>query len=206
MEQIARGFQTTSEGWQFMWVILALGGAAAGLAVERFLYIVLKSSKGRKAFMANLANMLKAEKYAEAANFAKSSQIPLAKVMTAILDNRDKGEKGMTDAMDEVFLTEAPRVNRYLNLLATVANIATLTGLLGTIFGLIYTFDAVANKPAAERPAALADGIAVAMGTTFMGLTVAIPALAVQGYFSLTSERLIEEMEEKGLKVMHLLG
>jgi biopolymer transport protein ExbB len=206
MEQIARGFQTTSEGWQFMWVILALGGAAAGLAVERFLYIVLKSSKGRKAFMANLANMLKAEKYAEAANFAKSAQIPLAKVMTAILDNRDKGEKGMTDAMDEVFLTEAPRINRYLNLLATVANIATLTGLLGTIFGLIYTFDAVANKPAAERPAALADGIAVAMGTTFMGLTVAIPALAVQGYFSLTSERLIEEMEEKGLKVMHLLG
>lgn len=205
MEQIARGFQTSNEGWQFMWVILGLGGIALGLASERFLYIVMKCSKGRKNFMATLAGLLKAEKYAEALNYSKTSSIPLAKIMIAILENKDKGEKGMTDAMDEVFLTEAPRINRYLNLMATMANLATLTGLLGTIFGLIYTFDAVANKPAAERPQALADGIAVAMGTTFMGLTVAIPCLAAQGYFQMVSERLIEEMEEKGLKVIHLL-
>jgi biopolymer transport protein ExbB/TolQ len=205
MEQIARGFQTSNEGWQFMWLILAMGGASFGLMIERFLFIVLKSSKGRKGFMANLANLLKAEKFAEAANFAKSGNTPLSRVMSAILENRDKGEKGMTDAMDEVFLTEAPRINRYLAVLATMANLSTLLGLLGTIYGLIYTFDAVANKPAAERPTALADGIAVAMGTTFMGLVVAIPCLAAQGYFNMVSERLVEEMEEKGLKVIHLL-
>jgi biopolymer transport protein ExbB/TolQ len=205
MEQVMRGFSPESEGYQFMWVILVLGGLSFGLAAERFLYIILKSSKGRKAFMQNLAGLLKANKIAEAANFANENKLPLGKVMSAILNNRDKGEDGMTKAMDEVFLTEAPRINRYLSIMSTMANLATLTGLLGTIFGLIYTFDAVANKPAAERPQALADGIAVAMGTTFMGLVVAIPLMGAQGYFKMIAERLIEEMEEKGLKVINLL-
>jgi biopolymer transport protein ExbB/TolQ len=86
-----------------------------------------------------------------------------------------------------------------------VANTATLTGLLGTIFGLVKSFDAVANLPAAQRPQALADGIAVAMGTTFMGLVVAIPLMAANGYLTLQSERIVEELEEKSLKVINLL-
>ncbi|MBO7131380.1 MAG: MotA/TolQ/ExbB proton channel family protein, partial [Fibrobacterales bacterium] len=62
-----------------------------------------------------------------------------------------------------------------------------------------------ANKPAAERPTALANGISVAMGTTFLGLVVAIPLLVVNGYLTLQATRLVEEMEEKSLKVMHIL-
>jgi biopolymer transport protein ExbB/TolQ len=205
MEQILKGFSFEQEGWQFMWVIVALGGLTIGLVVERFMYIILKCSKGRKEFMSNLAGLLKANKIAEAQSLSQSNEIPLALVMTAIISNRDKGEAGMIKAMDEIFLTEAPRINRYLALMSTLANIATLSGLLGTIYGLIYTFDAVANKPAAERPQALADGIAVAMATTFLGLVVAIPTMAAQGYFKMTAERLIEEMEEKGLKVINLL-
>jgi biopolymer transport protein ExbB/TolQ len=204
MDKIFIGFSLDATGWQFMWVIAIFGGLAGGLAVERFLYIVMKSASGRKKFMADIASLLKAEKIAEAESLAKEGQTPLAKCLYAVLSNRDKGEKGMTKALDEVFLTEAPRVNRYLGMLITMANLATLTGLLGTIFGLIFSFDAVANLPAAQRPQALADGIAVAMGTTFMGLVVAIPLMGIQGYFTLQAERLVEEMEEKSLKVMNL--
>lgn len=182
-----------------------MGGAALGLGLERFLYIVVKSGKGRKDFMKSIAGLLKAEKIADAEQYAKASKLPLAKCIYAALANRDKGRDGMERATDEVFLTEAPRINRYLSLMVTLANLATLTGLLGTIFGLILSFDAVANLPAAERPQALADGIAVAMGTTFMGLIVAVPLLALNGYFTMQSTRLIEEMEEKSLKVMNLL-
>lgn len=208
MENVIRGFQPSSEGWEFMWVILLIGAVAIGFTIERFIYIMIKSSKGRANFMKDLAGLLNAKKFAEAASFAKSGSMPLAKVMAAILEKRDEAdkEKAMTNAMDEVFLTEAPRVNRYLNLMATIANVATLVGLMGTIYGLIYTFDAVANKPASERPQALADGISVAMGTTLMGLIVAVPTLIAQGVFQMMSERLIEEMEEKGLKVVNLLA
>ena len=155
--------------------------------------------------MADMASYLKADKIAEATSLAQKSETPLGKCLYAVLANRDKGEKGMTSAMDEVFLTEAPRINRYLSLMITVANTATLTGLLGTIFGLVKSFDAVANLPAAQRPQALADGIAVAMGTTFMGLVVAIPLMAANGYLTLQSERIVEELEEKSLKVINLL-
>jgi biopolymer transport protein ExbB/TolQ len=205
MDSILRGFSMSQDGWQFMWIILALGFVAAGLCLERFLFIVIKSGKGRKAFMADMASYLKADKIAEATSLAQKSETPLGKCLYAVLANRDKGEKGMTAAMDEVFLTEAPRINRYLSLMITVANTATLTGLLGTIFGLVKSFDAVANLPAAQRPAALADGIAVAMGTTFMGLVVAIPLMAANGYLTLQSERIVEELEEKSLKVINLL-
>ncbi len=205
MDKVLQGFSMDATGWQFMWVIAIAGGLSFGLVIERFLYIVLKSASGRKKFMADIASLLKAEKVAEATALAKEGKTPLAKCLYAVLSNRDKGESGMTKALDEVFLTEAPRVTRYLGILVTMANLATLTGLLGTIFGLIFSFDAVANLPAAQRPQALADGIAVAMGTTFAGLVVAIPLMAVNGYFTMQAERLIEEMEEKSLKVMNLM-
>ncbi|MGL1934679.1 MAG: MotA/TolQ/ExbB proton channel family protein [Fibrobacterales bacterium] len=201
---ILKGFGLDQSGWGFMWAIAIMGGLALGLAVERFYYIVIKSGKGRKEFMKNIAGMLKSEKVSEAINYAKTSELPLAKCIFAVLSNKDRGEKGMTKALDEVFLTEAPRVNRYLSVLMTLANVATLVGLIGTIFGLIMAFDAVANLPAAERPTALANGIAVAMNTTFCGLFVAIPLMFAQGYYSMESERIIEEMEEKSLKVINL--
>jgi biopolymer transport protein ExbB/TolQ len=107
--------------------------------------------------------------------------------------------------VDEVYLTEAPRLNRYLNLLPALANIAMLVGLLGTIFGLILAFDAVANLPAAQRPAALANAISIVMVKTWSGLIVAIPILLAHGILSMQSERLQEELEEKAVKVMNLL-
>jgi biopolymer transport protein ExbB/TolQ len=155
--------------------------------------------------MSNIARLLQAGKIDEAAMHAESQRIPLAGMISAVLKNKDRGDKAVDKAVDEVYLTEAPRINRYLNLLMTVANLSTLAGLLGTIFGLIMAFNAVANLPAAERPQALADGIAIAMGTTFFGLVVAIPTIFMQGLLSSQSERLIEEMEEKAVKVINLL-
>ncbi len=200
---IAQGFQ--KDGYIFMWFILAFGAIAVALVVERAYYIYIKCSAGRSEFMRNIARLLQAGKLEEAAQHATSKTFPLADVISAVLNNKDKGEKGVDKAVDEVYLTEAPRLGRYLGLLITVANLATLCGLLGTVYGLIVAFDAVANLPAAERPQRLADGIAVAMGTTFFGLTVAIPTIFCHGLLTSQSERLVEELEEKAIKVLNLI-
>jgi biopolymer transport protein ExbB/TolQ len=200
---IAQGFQR--EGAGFMWAILVFAGIAMALCIERAYYIIFKCSKGRTDFMMNIARLLQSGNLEEAGRHAASRTFPLAGVVSAVLNNKDAGDTGIDKAVDEVYLTEAPRINRYLNLMMTVANLATLSGLLGTVYGLIYAFNAVANLPAAERPQALADGISIAMGTTFFGLTVAIPTIFMQGVLSSQSERLIEEMEEKAIKVMNLL-
>jgi biopolymer transport protein ExbB/TolQ len=200
-------FNPASAGWQFMWIIVVLALAGFGVCVERFFYIFLKSSKGRDQFLGRFATLIKEKKYEEAISFASvSTNYPVATVMKAIVEARDKGKEGMAAASESAFLMEAPRVNRYMSLLGTFANVLTLTGLCGTIFGLIITFDAVANKPAAERPAAMANGISIAMGTTLLALFGAIPIMAVQGFLLLLSERVIQEMEEKSLTMINHLS
>ncbi|MDR0518014.1 MAG: MotA/TolQ/ExbB proton channel family protein [Fibromonadaceae bacterium] len=199
-------FNPSQAGWQFMWVILFVGLAGVGIAIERILYIYVRSSKNRDKFLLDFGNFVAGKKFEDAVNLCKGSQLPIAAVLGAIVGVHDKGKDAIVAASDAAFLTEAPRVNRYLSIVALIASIATLLGLAGTIFGLIITFDAVANKPAAERPQALANGISVAMGTTLLGLAVAVPLLIVQGFLSMFSERVIQEMEEKSLKVINSLA
>ena len=203
MELILKGFQ--GEGKFYMSVIMCLGIISLAIIAERFYYIYVKSSAGRANFMRNIAQLLQTGRVAEAGHLAASQNFPLAKIISAVLQNKAKGQSAIEKAVDEVYLTEAPRINRYLNLLPAFANIAMLCGLLGTIFGLILAFDAVANLPAAQRPQALANGISIVMVNTWTGLAVAIPILLLHGLLSMQSERLQEEMEEKAVKVMNLL-
>jgi len=203
MELILKGFQ--GEGKFYMSVILVLGIISLAIIAERFFYIYLKSSAGRANFMRNIAQLLQTGRVAEAGHLAASQNFPLAKIISAVLQNKAKGQAAIEKAVDEVYLTEAPRINRYLNLLPAFANIAMLCGLLGTIFGLILAFDAVANLPAAQRPQALANGISIVMVNTWTGLATAIPILLLHGLLAMQSERLQEEMEEKAVKVMNLL-
>ncbi len=203
MALILKGFN--GEGRFYMSVIMVLGIIALAIIAERFFYIFVRSSKGRGSFMRNIAQMLQTGRVSEAGHLAASQDIPLAKIISAVLQNKAKGQAAIEKAVDEVYLTEAPRMNRYLNLLPALANIAMLCGLLGTIFGLILAFDAVANLPAAQRPAALANGISIVMVNTWTGLATAIPILLFHGLLSMQSERLQEEMEEKAVKVMNLL-
>jgi biopolymer transport protein ExbB len=203
MELILKGFQ--GEGKFYMSVIMVLGIISLAIIAERFFYIFIKSSAGRANFMRNIAQLLQTGRVAEAGHLAASQNFPLAKIISAVLQNKAKGQAAIEKAVDEVYLTEAPRINRYLNLLPAFANIAMLCGLLGTIFGLIFAFDAVANLPAAQRPQALASGISIVMVNTFTGLATAIPILLFHGLLAMQSERLQEEMEEKAVKVMNLL-
>lgn len=203
MELILKGFQ--GEGKFYMSLIMVLGIISLAIIAERFYYIYVKSSAGRADFMRNIAQLLQTGRIAEAGHLAASQNFPLAKIISAVLQNKAKGQAAIEKAVDEVYLTEAPRINRYLNLLPAFANIAMLCGLLGTIFGLIMAFDAVANLPAAQRPAALANGISIVMVNTWTGLATAIPILLLHGLLAMQSERLQEEMEEKAVKVMNLL-
>ena len=195
----------TGPGAIFMWVILIMAFISVGMVVWRGMVIFLQCSMGRAKLLKDLAKLIKLNDMEKAVRVGGSSNSPLAKVFTAILKKAGKGEKAMNRAADEVFLSEGPRMQRVTPLLITLANIATLTGLLGTIFGLILAFEAVATVAAAQRGQALATGIAVAMNTTFFGLVVAIPTLIAQGAISAQTEKLVEEMDEKATKLVNIL-
>jgi len=206
MSKMLESFSPDADGFQFMWIILIVFMIGLGFSIERIVYIMFKSSSGRARFLADFGKLISSQQFDQALSLANATNLPIARVMAAIVGAKNQGRDGMQAACDAVFLTEAPRLTRYVSIISVMASISTLLGLMGTIYGLIFTFDAVANKPAAERPKALADGIAIAMGTTLLGLLSAVPLLVIVGILNMNSERLIQEMEEKGLKIINSLS
>jgi biopolymer transport protein ExbB len=200
---IVAGFQ--SSGATMQWAILLVMFAGFALMLERVFFLYIKCGMGSASFMAGIGKYLKAGDYAKAIQYSSSVNTPLAKSITAILQNRGKGAKTMQKAVDEVFLSETPKVQRNLGVLAMMANVCTLCGLTGTIYGLMMAFDAIANVPAAQRAAALASGISFAMSTTLFGLTAALPIIFVHGLLTRRSEKIIEEMDEKTAKMINLV-
>ena len=194
-----------SPGSSAMWIILFLLFGALGLMIERAWYLFLKCGTGSGNFMSGISKYLKAGEYEKAIKYASTKSTPLAKGVSAILQNRGKGAKAVQKSVDEVFLTEAPKISRNIPMLPTIANLATLMGLLGTIYGLMIAFDAIANVPAAQRAQALATGISVAMSSTLWGLIVAIPTLLVHGILASKSDRIVEELDEKTSKLINLV-
>lgn len=200
---IVDGF--VSPGNWAMWSILFVGFGTIGLVAERVWYLYFKCGSSGNSFMAGISKYLKSGDYEKAIKYSSSMNTPLARGVTAVLSNRGKGSKVVQKSVDEVFLTETPKIARNIGFLPTLANIATLVGLLGTIYGLMIAFDAIANVPAAQRGQALATGISVAMSTTLFGLIVAIPTLLVHGIIAGKSDKLVEEMDEKTAKLINLV-
>lgn len=186
-----------------MWMILLLGMVSLGFWIERTWYLYFKCDMGTGAFMKGISTYLKGGDYERAIKFAMGSSTPLAKGVLAILQNRPKGPKAIKKAVDEVFLTEGPKVKKNIHLLNTLANLATLVGLTGTIFGTMECFDAIANAPAAQRAQQLASGISITMSATLFGLTVAVPNILVHGILSGKADKIVEDMDEKTAKLIN---
>lgn len=197
------GFQ--SSAGIIMWIILLCGFVMLALTAERTWFLYLKSDMGNRPLMAAVSKFLKAGDYDRAIKQASGSTTPLAKGVVAILQNRSKGIKAIKKTLDEVFLTEGPKIKRNVHLLNTIANLATLIGLTGTIYGTMECFDAIANAPAAQRAQQLATGISITMSATLFGLCVAVPSVLSHGILSGKADKIVEDMDEKTTKLLNLV-
>jgi biopolymer transport protein ExbB len=203
LNHVVAGFQVT--GSFMMWGILLALLVTLGLIFERVWYLYFKCGTNRSAFMAGISKYIKAGDFEKAIKYASSVSTPLARVILAVLQNRGKGRKAASKALDEVFLSETPKITTRIPLLSMFANLATLIGLSATVYGVMVDFDAIANVPVAQRAQALAAGISIALSGTLFGLMVAIPALAVAGFLAAKADGLIEEMDEKSTKLMNII-
>jgi biopolymer transport protein ExbB/TolQ len=109
-------------------------------------------------------------------------------------------------AMEEGLLETLPRLEKRTPYLATLANISTLLGLLGTIIGLIAAFTAVASADPAQKASLLSASISVAMNTTAFGLMSAIPMLLVHSILQTKTNELVDSFEMAGVKVMNMIS
>ena len=130
----------------------------------------------------------------------------LPRVVKAGLTRANRTEKEIDNAIDEATLEVVPVINKRTHYLAMLANVATLTGLLGTIVGLIAAFDAVANASPEMKQTLLAAGIAQAMFTTAGGLIAAIPTLIIHSVISTKTNKILDDVDQYGLKTLNLLS
>ena len=195
------------EGGFFMYPITVCAVIGMALALERFVYLFLRASLNASAFMSQLQRELLAGKVEDALKLCNAEpSAAIARVMKAGLVRAGRPEAELKAAVEEQVLEVQPQISRRLAYLPMLANVATLLGLLGTIQGLIFSFHAVSAADASARSTALADGIAVAMYTTFWGLLVAIPILVVHSLLAARANQIMDEVDHYALKLTNLLS
>ena len=200
-------FSLFQSGGVFMYVILAVSIVACALFFERvsFLYFRLKLNFDT-AFQRIFHSLERMDYRGAIEECTKIEKHPIGRILKAGLLKSDKRDKEIELAMEENILKEIPLIKARVNYMAMFANISTLLGLLGTIMGLVTAFQGVSTADAAMKQEILARGISVAMLTTAFGLIVAIPCLA--GFYILNNrgDYLIDQFEEKALKLFNALS
>jgi biopolymer transport protein ExbB len=129
---------------------------------------------------------------------------PLGSVLAAGLANRNRDRSVMVQAIEDAGRHVAHDLDRYLNVLGTIAGISPLLGLLGTVTGMIRTFKAI-TVAGIGNPTAMAGGIAEALITTAAGLLVAIPAFVAYRYLRGRVDSLVIQMEKESIKLVQAI-
>jgi biopolymer transport protein ExbB len=129
---------------------------------------------------------------------------PLGKILAAGLANRHRGREIIKESIEDTGRHIVHELNRFIGALGTIASLSPLMGLLGTVLGMIRTFNAITTD-GIGNPAALAGGIAEALITTAAGLTVAIPALIGYKYLRGRVDGLVVQMEKEAIKLVEAM-
>jgi biopolymer transport protein ExbB/TolQ len=203
-DAIVRFFQ---EGGTFMYPIAFVLALGVAIAIERWIFLTLAKSSNRKAFDAMLP-FIKKGQFDALVKMADTSPAPVCRIVGSgaarykLTQDRDAA----TIAMEEGMMEATPRLEKRTQYLATLANIATLLGLLGTIMGLIAAFTAVANADPSEKASLLSASISVAMNTTAFGLIAAIPLLLAHATLQTKTTEIVDSLEMASVKFINLIA
>ncbi|MDZ7270214.1 MAG: MotA/TolQ/ExbB proton channel family protein [candidate division KSB1 bacterium] len=212
MSELISGFSPSSAGYVFMWVLLFIAAVAVAIFIERAYYIKLKSDIDAQKFMGEIRKRVKAGEYKEALALCEAAKDrALARVVSAGLRRVSESEtvdfRSIQNAVDEGTLEVIPKLQNRTGYLAMIANVATLVGLMGTVYGLIIAFRSVSGPgiDPAEKARLLAAGIAVAMNTTLFGLIIAVPTIVAYTWLHSKTTKIIDEIDEHMVKLINLI-
>jgi biopolymer transport protein ExbB len=155
-------------------------------------------------FIRNVEDLIRKQKISDALFLSERDPSSIARIFFAGLKNAGRGMWLVKESIEERGGREASMLEKHIGTLSTIANLAPLLGLLGTVSGMIKTFNVISMQ-GMGNPAPLAGGIAEALITTAAGLTVAIPCLVCHRIVRDKAGSLIFEMEENSIRVIELM-
>jgi biopolymer transport protein ExbB len=204
MQGIVTAFQ--QGGWWMIPIAVAMALSVA-FSLERLVRLFFQYNADGPSFMFEIQKYILANDLDGAIRLCNGAgKAALPKVIKSGLQRASRDETQIQNAIDAASLEMIPRLERRLSYLALIANIATLLGLLGTISGLIKSFGAVALADPAQRQAILSNGISEAMNATAFGLITAIFTMVMHSILSNRANKILEEIDEFGVKLLDLLS
>ena len=193
-------------GGPFMYIILATGVVILAIILERMWVIGRASSLNSGKFANDLEALVTKGDLNRAVQLCHRVKTPASTVSLHIFKEGGTSESGFQGAADEAATLVIPPLGRRLSHLSMLANVATLLGLLGTIFGLTTAFSAVGAADPSQRSAFLAAGISQALNTTSFGLIVAVPTLIAHGHMVSSVERIIDHVDVVSIRLVRALS
>jgi biopolymer transport protein ExbB len=200
----AFSYSVFANGGPVMWLLLALGVAALVVFAERALFLHRSQIRSTE-FLNGIKNLLQKDRLMEALTLCEETPGPVAKLVKAGLRSAGDDEPALRFAVQEAALAELPVLERRINALAAIAQIAPLFGLLGTLLGMIKAFYYFNQGGHYATPAVLAGGMWEALLTAAAGLAVAIPAHLGRHFLAGRVRALVQDMEWTGNELMRYL-
>ena len=196
------------KGGPIMWPILLCSVVSFAIVIERLLQL-RREEIDTKTFMEQISKSLKRNKIMEALDLCDRTNGPIAGILKAGILKHDRPRNEIREAIEDTAIHEVPRLEKNLPVLATLAHIAPLLGLLGTVTGMVNAFQIIENKATAlnpVNPGDLAGGIWEALLTTVFGLCVAIPAYVAYNYLVSRVDGFVLDMERSATDLLNILG
>ena len=188
-----------------LWVILFASAAAIAVFIERVLHYH-RAQINSTEFLNGVRNVLKRDNVVEALSICDATPGPVARLVKTAILNRDHGRERVRESLEEAGLAEVPRLEEKLSLLATIAQITPLLGLLGTVLGFIQVFQVFENLGLMANVAKLSEGVWEALICTAAGLAVSIPAHAGYNYLVKRVNEIVLDMEKAATEIVNIIG
>ena len=189
-------------GGPIMWLILACSVIALFIFLEKLFYLHrVQVNVGD--LVRGLINVLKRGNIVEAVSLCDDTPGPAAHVLRSAILSYEQGDEDVSKSIEDAALDEIPRLEARMNILATIAYVAPLLGLLGTVFGMIEVFNQIKIEGAFVNAKTLAKGISMALYTTGGGLCVAIPCYVAYNYLVSRIEAITLDMEKAASEIVY---
>ena len=191
-------------GGPMMYLLLLVSAAAIAVFVERLLHYH-RAQINSTEFLNGVRNVLKRENVVEAISICDATPGPVPRLVKTAILNHEKGREHVREALEEAGLLEVPRLENKLNVLATIAQIAPLMGLLGTMLGFMNVFSGIMAEGPNAPVVKLAGGVWEALVCTAFGLAVAIPSYAGYNYLVSRVNSIVLDMEKASNDILNIV-
>jgi biopolymer transport protein ExbB len=198
-------FELFREGGPVMWLLFAAGFIAVIVFLERVFHLH-RAQINADDFLEGIYNIMKRRNVVEAVSICEETPGPVARIVRSAVLHHDEVKADIQKAIEEAGLAEIPRLERNLNLLATIAQISPLIGLLGTVLGMMHILVVMQQGAPLVHAGDLSAGLWEALLTTAAGLAIAIPVYAGYNFLVGRVEAIVLDMERASVEILTFLS